>query len=265
MSRSHLLRAWPFAVIALLAAGLALGLLDRWAWLPAVAIILVGFAAAVRLGTRARRPRPTPHPDDGDEDEDGDARGWDAITQAADGAHLGIDSVHVAYSPGVHFGSPLQGASAYPAGDHWFYVSYGLTELWGKNSTDPEVSGFGYELTMRVPRTSDAARPPQWPFGLLSTLAGYARNGPQVLLLGDRVNVVHPLDAAPTTTMTTLSVGLDPLLGPLATPNGRVEFWQLVGFTPDDVEEAKRTSTEVVHQRLAATHPLLVTDPTRMR
>ena len=45
MHRSRLLRAWPFALIALLAVTLAGGVFDDWAWVPAVGIVLVGLAA----------------------------------------------------------------------------------------------------------------------------------------------------------------------------------------------------------------------------
>ena len=35
---------------------------------------------------------------------------------------------------------------------HWHYVTYGFTELYEKKSEDPEVSGYGFELTFRLKR-----------------------------------------------------------------------------------------------------------------
>lgn len=64
------------------------------------------------------------------------APGWDAITGVFDTLYPGIEPVHIGYTPGLAFGSGLQGCSAYRASDHWHYITYGLTELWSK---DPEA------------------------------------------------------------------------------------------------------------------------------
>ncbi len=52
--------------------------------------------------------------------DDLDERGWDAVTQAVSQHYPGAREFHVAYSPGLHFGSALQGCSALPGPDHWF-------------------------------------------------------------------------------------------------------------------------------------------------
>jgi hypothetical protein len=54
----------------------------------------------------------------------------------------------------------FDGVSAYDAGDHWHFVTYGLTELYGKENKNSDVSGFGYEFTFKLPKVSDA--PPPW-------------------------------------------------------------------------------------------------------
>ena len=41
---------------------------------------------------------------------------------------------------------PLDGISVYDAGDFWHFVSYGLSELYTKESDDPEYSGYGLSL-----------------------------------------------------------------------------------------------------------------------
>ena len=123
--------------------------------------------------------------------------------------------------------------SAYAEADHWHLVTYGLTELFAKESDEPEISGFGYELTMRVPRTGEDG-PPDWPFELLAKFAGAARTGHDFA-------VGHRLQA-----------------------NGSFEFYELVGITPDELAEMQASSsTAAVVDRLAASNPLLITDPTR--
>jgi hypothetical protein len=42
----------------------------------------------------------------------------------------------------------------------WNAITYGMTELFGKDFDDSQVSGWGHELTMRVPR--NAEQPPDW-------------------------------------------------------------------------------------------------------
>jgi hypothetical protein len=192
-----------------------------------------------------------------------DERGWDAVTQAAAQHYPDVREFHVAYSPGLRFGSALQGCSALGGSDHWFYVTYGLTELWDKETDDPATSGFGYELTMRVPRLPTDDAPLEWPFGILSLVAQYARSGPQELRLGDRVRLASPVDGDPNGALTTVTVALDPVVTPIETPNGRLAFWQVSGLTDADVEEAKRSSTDTVLRRLASDNPLLITDTGR--
>jgi hypothetical protein len=56
----------------------------------------------------------------------------------------------------------FDGVSAYDAGDYWHFVAYGLTELYGKGNEDPNLSGFGFELTFKLPKVS--AEPALWAF-----------------------------------------------------------------------------------------------------
>ena len=102
----------------------------------------------------------------GGDDPTDEAPGWDAITAAMERLypgqekppHLGTD-----FHARVVFGGPevIDGFSAYAATEpvpHWHWVTYGLTELYAKESDDPEWSGYGFELTMHVPQGNDAKR-----------------------------------------------------------------------------------------------------------
>lgn len=81
------------------------------------------------------------------------APGWDAIDAALARLYPGVVPVHLAPFPGAHMpGGGVQGISAYPAAGHWHLVSYGLSELFEKVSRQPEISGWGFELTIRVAR-----------------------------------------------------------------------------------------------------------------
>ncbi|RMC11443.1 hypothetical protein DUI87_11562 [Hirundo rustica rustica] len=62
--------------------------------------------------------------------------------------------------------------------EHWHYVSFGLSDLYGDNrvheftGTDGP-SGFGFELTFRLKRETGESAPPTWPAELMQGLARY--------------------------------------------------------------------------------------------
>lgn len=178
-----------------------------------------------------------------------EAPGWDAIDAALSALYPSVMPVHVAPGLGVAFGSGVQGISAYAASKHWHYVTYGLSELWVKETEDPETSGFGYEFTMRVPRSERDAQPPEWPFTLLEKLAQTVRQGSDYWT-GHRVEVGGPIDGK-RSRLIAIALVLDPELGSINTPNGNVTFLQLVGVTADELAEMRASSTDAVISRLA--------------
>jgi suppressor of fused len=72
---------------------------------------------------------------------------------------------------------PLEGISAYQSSfggrPHWHFITYGFTELYTKESDDPDVSGYGFELSVRVVDPKFENEPPMWVLGLLQNLARY--------------------------------------------------------------------------------------------
>jgi hypothetical protein len=112
------------------------------------------------------------------------APGWVAITRVFEAAYPGqTNPVHL--GPLVfrmhdlsENAAALDGVSAYDAGDHWHFVTYGLTELYGKENEDPNVSGFGYELTFKLPKVSAAPAP--WAFDFLEAIGKTGLEGPRL-------------------------------------------------------------------------------------
>ncbi len=190
--------------------------------------------------------------------EDDAAPGWDAIRDRVETFYPGIEPVHRAIPPGVAFGAPLQGLSAYRGPSWWYLVTYGLTELFIKESDDPEWSGWGYELTMRTP-LSEAT--PDWAFNVLAFVANLTQKEKIVFGAGHRLQTTHPLAGLPTR-LTAVAFTLDPQLGAISTPHGKVEFLLVVGITTEELEQMKATSTAAVLAELD-TSIHLVTDPSR--
>lgn len=165
-------------------------------------------------------------------DKEVDAHGWDAITKAFLALYPGQDKpLHRA--PLVHRmhdlsanAAAFDGVSVYDAGDSWHFVTYGLTELYGKEGRDPAVSGFGFELTFRLPRVD--AMPPEWAFEFLEAIGKTVWKG-AVLDAGHTLKT-GPIDGRADTVQTSVLVVADPALpDPIDTPNGRMRFLLLVG------------------------------------
>jgi len=186
--------------------------------------------------------------------------GWDAITGALERLYPGVVPRHLAPMPGPAFGGGVQGISAYPNGDHWHLVTYGLSELYAKESEDPDRSGWGFELTIRVGPMTD--EPPLWAFNLLERIAQETRHAGTVFSVGHRLDSQSPIDGD-RSPFTALAFTLDPTLGTLATVNGRLDFIQVVGITANELVEMKASSTESVLTRIGATNTYLATDPAR--
>lgn len=132
--------------------------------------------------------------------------------------------------------------------DHWHYVTYGLSELFEKTSPDPDISGFGFELTLRTPRAEGETTPPQWPLRALQALGGYVLRTREGFDTGHRADLGGPLAPDQPTALTGLVCVPDPLLGKLDGPFGSVLFLQVIGVTADELAAIARLDHEgVVH------------------
>lgn len=194
------------------------------------------------------------------------APGWRAIDRAVDRLYPGVEPAHwgtkVRWSAGGP--DPLDGISAYPGEGprHWHYVTYGLSELYGKTSGDADVSGWGIELTFRLARTEgDAA--PTWPWSLLQNLARYVFESGNVLSPGDHTDLNGPIALKEDTAIRAALFVMDPKLDPIDTPNGRISFVQVIGVTIDEYEAAVEWDTNWMVEILGERNPLLVTDVRR--
>ncbi len=151
-------------------------------------------------------------------------------------------------------------AHAHPEG-HWHFVTLGLTELDSKSSEDAERSGWGFELTLRVP-SNDLATPPRWPVRVLQVLAAYVFEARSPFEPGHHIDLDEPLcDEIPT--VTAFAIAVDPELGRAHVATGAMTFLQLVGLHADEEALIVRWSVPAFLDILAGREPLLVTRPHR--
>jgi suppressor of fused len=183
-----------------------------------------------------------------------EAPGWDAIDQAL--APLVGDAEPMHWGTGTMLPDQdgIWGISAYRRPDHWLFVTYGLTELFAKVSDEPAVSGWGFELTMRIaPDGSDA--PPAWTPGLLSRLGELVFERSTPFQPGGRLEVPNASGGAPPA----LCWVEDPELAPVVeSPNGSFTFVATLGVATDVLDQMRASSTREVIESVRATNPLLV-------
>ena len=142
---------------------------------------------------------------------------------------------------------------------HWHYVTYGFSELYEKETDDPAVSGYGFELTFRLKR-GEEEQPPVWPMNLLQNLARYVFTSGNVFGPGHHMNANGPIALETDTQLTALGFCTDPELGELDTPNGRLTFLQVVGLTADEMEGMICWDGEKFLTELERHLPLCITD-----
>lgn len=193
------------------------------------------------------------------------AAGWDAIDQEMRKIYGEQEPKHygtlISYALGGN--DPLDGISAYKADEpypHWHFVTYGFTELYEKESENEEESGFGFELTFRLARGDDEEEPPAWALNLLQNMARYVFNTGNVFQAGDHLDANGPICLGADTQLTALAFVTDPQLAEIDTPNGRVQFLQMVGITADELDAMMAWNTRGVLDTGLPFMPSYITD-----
>lgn len=203
-----------------------------------------------------------------DEGPEFEAPGWEAIDDALRPIYGTQEPKHwgtvVSWAMGGP--DPIQGISAYRSEHqrpHLHYVTYGISNLYDKNpEDDPDVSGFGFELTFRLAQEPDVD-PPNWVLNFLQNLARYVFESGRTFGIGHTLPLNGPIERGSSTSICAITFALDPELGQIVTPNGRVKFLQIVGLTEDELEAIQYWNAARFAELLAERNPLLLTDTAR--
>jgi suppressor of fused protein SUFU len=166
-----------------------------------------------------------------------EAPGWDAIDAAIAPLVGKTEPMHWGTSAAIPDQEGLWGVSGYARDGHWFYVTYGLSELFTKVSDLPDVSGFGLELTMRVQRDAADSEAPQWVAELLGRLGELVYENAKPFWPGARMESQNATPA----------------------PHGTVAFVTTVAITAETLERMRADGTQSVVDEIRRANPLLVT------
>jgi len=151
--------------------------------------------------------------------------------------------------------NPLEAVAIYDAGSFWHVVSFGMSDLYAKES-EGVFSGFGYEFVFRIGKEG-GDQPPLWPVEVMVSLAKAAYKGDD-FAPGHTIHT-GPLDGQKSTALTALLVTTDPAIQLLATPHGKVALLLLVGVEEKVRERALEVGGDAVLSELSIHNPNLVT------
>ena len=189
------------------------------------------------------------------------APGWDAITEACERAYPGQkDPKHYGTLVNWRFGGdqPLEGISVYDGGNCWHFVTYGLSELYEKESDIPEVSGYGMEFTFKLKkdRYENEENEIRCVCGILQSIARIT------FTQGELFNVYESLYTGQTegidfnqrSQLTGFITVPDERLGEIDTPNGRVRFVEFIGATDRELRAVRNGELRVrdLYERLGS-------------
>ncbi len=193
-------------------------------------------------------------------EEEISAPGWDAITEAFDAVYPGQDPVK-------HYGTlikwrlggkdPLDGISVYDGGDFWHFVTYGLSELYEKETEDPKWSGYGYEMTLKLKKGGyeDEEAEIRNICGILQMIARLTFTKNEVFLPDEFIYTGQTagIDAKQESKLTGFITIQDPTVAPIDTPNGRVEFTELIGMTDAELKTLSDiASVQAIYAKLGS-------------
>ena len=175
-------------------------------------------------------------------DESPEPVGWDAIDAAFDKLYPGQDNP-------IHFGvlipwrlggpDPLQGVSAYDGGDYFHLVTYGLSDLYEKEGSDPEYSGYGLEFTLKLRKAGyeDEMQELLCIAGIFNDFARLTFEKGEQFFPDEYIYTGQELgfDRHQKSKLTGFITALDEA-GTIDTPNGKVDFVKLIGATDAELK-----------------------------
>ena len=197
---------------------------------------------------------------------DSEMPGWDAIDEVVGRVYPDQKPMHYGTATPYFLGGkdPLVGISAYSNSTDgvawWHFVTYGYSELFEKESDDPDQSGFGFEMTLRLVKQPGEDEPPMWAMSFLQNIATYVFETGNAFAEGHHMDVNGPIALESETELTAIILTEDDMFRPINSPNGWVRFLQMVGITEDERIAAISWDAGKFLDAVRTVNPMLLTD-----
>lgn len=198
-----------------------------------------------------------------------DAPGWSAIDEAVKRIYTTQEPKHWVAAPHFSVGGkdPIDGISIYEAYNneemYHHFVTYGFSNLYyDEEHVGDDYSRFGFELTFRVKPYYLDKEGPQWVFGLIQNIARYVFESGKWFEPNHYMPANGQIRLESDTELTGIAFTLDPELGEIDTPHGKVQFLQMYGITDEEFKRFKDGKIEVedYFQKQSSINPFLITD-----
>lgn len=152
---------------------------------------------------------------------------------------------------------PLDGISIYEGKDYWHFVSFGLTELYKKESENMDVSGFGYELTFKLKKTNYQNQEAEFTnvCSILQSIARLVFNNGEVFLPDEYIYTgqTQGIDAYQKSNLTGFILIKDTTVETINTPYGKVNFLEVIGMTDAELKSlSTKESVQNMYKKLSS-------------
>ncbi len=188
-------------------------------------------------------------------------QGWDAITKLCDEIYPNQKNPkHYGTIISWQFGGndPLQGISVYDAGNYWHFITYGLSELYEKESEIKDISGYGMEFTFKLKKDKYENEEDEIKCicGILQSIAritftkGEIFNTYEYLYTGQ----TEGIDCNRKSNITGLITIPDDKFHKIITPNGKLHFVEFVGATDSELKaiKDKKISVKELYEKIGS-------------
>ncbi len=184
--------------------------------------------------------------------------GWDAIVSAFEQIYPGQKHPKFFKAPLRYINGgkdPFDGILVYDGGDFWHFVGLGLSELYGKVTSNPHVSGWGVEYTFKLKKDQYENEEAELKRGceILNARArdtmnlGQAYEAYQRVWDGQEIGI----DSVRTSILTGLITVPDSSIESIDTPHGKVDFIEFVGMTSRELSTINTPEqVEALYRRL---------------
>ena len=186
------------------------------------------------------------------QNEEINAQGWDAITKEC-------ERVYPDQENPKHYGTlikwcfggndPLDGISIYDGGDYWHFVTFGLSELYVKETDQKDISGYGMEFTFKLKKDNyeDEEAEIKCICGILQSIARITFTkgevfGPYEYLYTGQTQGIDTKMQSNITGFITIP---DKEFQSISTPNGKVDFVEFIGATDSELIALRNQETDV--------------------
>lgn len=178
--------------------------------------------------------------------------GWNAITDEC-------ERIYPDQKSPKHYGTlikwrlggndPLDGISIYDGGDYWHFVTYGLSELYEKESGNKEISGYGMEFTFKLKKDSyeDEEAEIKCICGILQAIARITFTQGELFGAYEYIYTgqTQGIDTKMQSNITGFITIPDRELKTIDTPNGKVDFVELIGATDRELLAIQNKEVDV--------------------